>query len=100
MSCHAAGAALIAIADQLLSKSNCSRWVKPANILVESASSGVWLTGFGIASRLPRERSMRCGLAEGHRVFDSCDPTMLETPEDYSRIRQIKLRAHFIREPI
>jgi PAS domain S-box-containing protein len=30
--------------------------VKPANILVESASSGVWLTGFGIASRVPRER--------------------------------------------
>src|SRR5258705_1562906 len=32
------------------------RDIKPANILVESASSGVWLTGFGIASRLPRER--------------------------------------------
>ena len=30
--------------------------IKPANILVESASSCVWLTGFGIASRLPRER--------------------------------------------
>src|SRR5258705_1283065 len=30
--------------------------IKPANILVESASSGVWLTGFGIASRLLRER--------------------------------------------
>src|SRR3954449_8397336 len=30
--------------------------IKPANIVVESASSGVWLTGFGIASRLPRER--------------------------------------------
>ncbi len=29
--------------------------VKPANILVDSASGGVWLTGFGIASRLPRE---------------------------------------------
>jgi serine/threonine protein kinase len=32
--------------------------IKPANILVESASSGVWLTGFGIASRLPRERQV------------------------------------------
>jgi PAS domain S-box-containing protein len=30
--------------------------VKPANILVDSASGRVWLTGFGIASRLPRER--------------------------------------------
>jgi len=29
--------------------------IKPANILVDLASGGVWLTGFGIASRLPRE---------------------------------------------
>ena len=30
--------------------------IKPANVLVGIASGGVWLTGFGIASRLPRER--------------------------------------------
>src|SRR6202043_1873123 len=30
--------------------------IKPANILLDAASGGVWLTGFGIASRLPRER--------------------------------------------
>jgi PAS domain S-box-containing protein len=30
--------------------------IKPANILVNAEGSGVWLTGFGIASRLPRER--------------------------------------------
>src|SRR6202047_450344 len=30
--------------------------IKPANILVDVAGGGVWLTGFGIASRLPRER--------------------------------------------
>src|SRR5882762_7328741 len=30
--------------------------IKPANILVDDASGAVWLTGFGIASRLPRER--------------------------------------------
>jgi serine/threonine protein kinase len=30
--------------------------IKPANILVDAESGGVWLTGFGIASRLPRER--------------------------------------------
>ena len=30
--------------------------IKPANVLVDPASGGVWLTGFGIASRLPRER--------------------------------------------
>jgi PAS domain S-box-containing protein len=29
--------------------------IKPANILVDAASGSVWLTGFGIASRLPRE---------------------------------------------
>jgi PAS domain S-box-containing protein len=30
--------------------------IKPANVLVNSATDQVWLTGFGIASRLPRER--------------------------------------------
>jgi PAS domain S-box-containing protein len=30
--------------------------IKPANVLVDSATGKVWLTGFGIASRLPRER--------------------------------------------
>ena len=30
--------------------------LKPANILVHGASGAVWLTGFGVASRLPRER--------------------------------------------
>ena len=30
--------------------------LKPSNVLVNSSTSEVWLTGFGIASRLPRER--------------------------------------------
>jgi PAS domain S-box-containing protein len=30
--------------------------IKPANVLVNSATGQVWLMGFGIASRLPRER--------------------------------------------
>jgi PAS domain S-box-containing protein len=30
--------------------------IKPRNILVNSATGQAWLTGFGIASRLPRER--------------------------------------------
>jgi len=30
--------------------------IKPANIIVNSPTGQVWLTGFGIASRLPRER--------------------------------------------
>jgi serine/threonine protein kinase len=30
--------------------------IKPANVLVNSVTGRCWLTGFGIASRLPRER--------------------------------------------
>ena len=30
--------------------------IKPAKILIDFATGQVWLTGFGIASRLPRER--------------------------------------------
>ncbi|HWT07286.1 MAG TPA: serine/threonine-protein kinase PknK, partial [Xanthomonadales bacterium] len=30
--------------------------IRPANALVDAASGNVWLTGFGIASRVPRER--------------------------------------------
>jgi predicted ATPase/signal transduction histidine kinase/GAF domain-containing protein len=30
--------------------------IKPANVLVDFTTSQVWLTGFGIAARLPRER--------------------------------------------
>jgi serine/threonine protein kinase len=32
--------------------------IKPANVLVKNTSGGVWLTGFGIASQLSRERRM------------------------------------------
>ena len=32
--------------------------IKPANILVDMASGAAWLTGFGIASRLPREHQV------------------------------------------
>ena len=30
--------------------------IKPANVLVNSVTGQAWLTGFGVASRLPRER--------------------------------------------
>jgi PAS domain S-box-containing protein len=30
--------------------------IKPANVVVDAAAGHAWLTGFGIASRLPRER--------------------------------------------
>jgi PAS domain S-box-containing protein len=32
--------------------------IKPANVLVDMASGGAWLTGFGIASQLPREHQV------------------------------------------
>ena len=32
--------------------------IKPAHVLVDSATGQCWLTGFGIASRLPRERQL------------------------------------------
>ena len=32
--------------------------IKPANVFVEPATGNAWLTGFGIASRLPRERQL------------------------------------------
>ena len=30
--------------------------IKPSNVIVKSATGQVWLTGFGVATRLPRER--------------------------------------------
>jgi serine/threonine protein kinase len=36
----------------------CSKDIKPANILVDEASGSVRLTGFGVASRLPREHQV------------------------------------------
>jgi len=30
--------------------------IKPSNVLIDLATSDVWLTGFGLASRVPRER--------------------------------------------
>jgi PAS domain S-box-containing protein len=32
--------------------------IKPANVLANSVTGRVWLTGFGVASRLPRERQV------------------------------------------
>jgi predicted ATPase/signal transduction histidine kinase len=51
----------IGIAVALRSLHACGiihRNVKPGNILVDSATGHVWLTGFGIASPLPRERQL------------------------------------------
>jgi PAS domain S-box-containing protein len=48
--------ALAAALGQLHRRGLIHKDIKPANVLGDSATGQVWLTGFGIASRLPRER--------------------------------------------
>ena len=48
--------ALSAAVGQLHRRGLVHKDIKPANILVNVSTGQVWLTGFGIASRLPRER--------------------------------------------
>jgi serine/threonine protein kinase len=48
--------ALSAALSRLHGRGLIHKDIKPTNILVDSATGQVWLTGFGIASRLPRER--------------------------------------------
>src|SRR6516165_3845099 len=45
--------------------------IKPANVLVNSATDQAWLTGFGIASRLPRERQAPEQTGRMNRAIDS-----------------------------
>src|SRR6267378_4272605 len=47
---------LAAALRQLHKRKLIHKDVKPANVLVESVTGRVWLTGFGITSRLPHER--------------------------------------------
>ena len=42
--------------SQLHARELIHKDLKPSNVLAEPATGHVWLTGFGIASRLPRER--------------------------------------------
>ncbi len=48
--------ALSAALSQVHGRGLIHRDIKPANVFVHSVTGQVWLTGFGIASRLPRER--------------------------------------------
>jgi len=47
---------LSSVIDRLHQRGIIHKDIKPANILVNSVSGRCWLKGFGIASRLPRER--------------------------------------------
>ena len=42
--------------SELHNRSVIHKDLKPSNVLVDAATGHAWLTGFGIASRLPRER--------------------------------------------
>src|SRR5580700_7123160 len=42
--------------SQLHARGLIHKDLKPSNVLIDAATGHVWLTGFGIASRLPRER--------------------------------------------
>jgi PAS domain S-box-containing protein len=50
------GVELSAALGQLHGRGLIHKDIKPANVIVNSVTGHVWLTGFGIASRLPRER--------------------------------------------
>ena len=50
------GVALSAALGRLHGRGLIHKDINPANVIVDSAAGNVWLTGFGIASRLPRER--------------------------------------------
>jgi PAS domain S-box-containing protein len=53
---HSLAIAMAAAVGKLHQRSLVHKDIKPANILVNVATDEVWLTGFGIASRLARER--------------------------------------------
>jgi len=52
------GAGLAAALRQLHGRGLIHKDIKPANVLTDWSTGRVWLRGFGIASRLPRERRL------------------------------------------
>jgi serine/threonine protein kinase len=50
---------LVAAIRQMHERGLIHKDIKPANVLVDPTRERAWLTGFGIASRLPREHQPR-----------------------------------------
>jgi len=73
--------------------------IKPANLLVDTATGGVWLMGFGIASRLRRERQA----PEPPEMIAGSLPYMApsrRTHEPFDRFAQrpVRGRRHALRD--
>src|SRR6267143_916919 len=81
---------LSAAVRQLHGRGLIHKDLKPANVLIEPSTGQVWLTGFGIASRLPRERQS----AEPPEFIAGTLPYM--APEQTGRMnRSIDSRSDF-----
>jgi serine/threonine protein kinase len=63
--------------------------VKPANVLVDVGTGAVWLTGFGLASRLPRE--LQAPAPPG--VISLVRPILGQSKEEFGRWRDAMRQA-------
>ena len=74
--------------------------IKPANVLVDAASGNVRLTGFGIASRLPRERQAPepPEFIAGHARLHGARADRPDEPLDRLPQRPLLARRHALRD--
>ena len=87
---------LSAALGQLHERGLIHKDIKPANILVNRATGEVWLTGFGIASRLPRERQAPepPEVIAGHARLHGARTDRTDEPLDRLPQRPLRARRH------